>query len=145
MRPDETLRGVIARFPDDTRSVVVADLEPGVNDLIWAHPQPHDVLLIVTDTSKKSLEVGKNMRAVAVELNLGRVIVVANRAERPDDAERARAEFPGTAVLIVPEDPLVRQADRDGLSPIDTAPKGPGVLAITSLVDQYFSIRAPAT
>ncbi|GAC1690339.1 MAG: carbon monoxide dehydrogenase accessory protein CooC [Candidatus Dormibacteraceae bacterium] len=143
--PHETLREVVARFPDDMQSVVIADLEPGVNDLIWAHPKPHDVVLIVTDTSKKSLEVGKNMRAVAAELNLGRVIVIANRAERPDDAERARAEFPGTAVHVVPEDPLVRQADRDGLSPIDTASNGPGVSAITALVDQYFSIGAPAT
>lgn len=43
-----TTRRILNEVPADGRTVV-ADLEAGVNDLIWAYPKPGDVVLVVTD------------------------------------------------------------------------------------------------
>ena len=50
-----TLRDVFARLESGPGHWVIADLEPGVNDVLWAYPKPGDAMVIVTDTSKKSL------------------------------------------------------------------------------------------
>lgn len=137
-----TLRDVFARVPHGEGQAVVTDLEPGVNDVLWAWPKPGDVLVIVTDPSAKSLETGKHLAAVAAELKLDRVLVVANQVERVDDADRARSAFPGLAVFEVPDDAEMRRADRYGLSPLDSAPTCAGVIAIERLADELLARAA---
>ncbi len=39
--------------------VIVADLEAGLNDLIWAHPAADDVVLAVKEGSAKSVEIAR--------------------------------------------------------------------------------------
>lgn len=136
-----TLRDVFARLESGAGHWVIADLEPGVSDVLWAYPKPGDAMVIVTDTSRKSLEVGRRLRDVAAELGLQTVVVVANQAERPDDIERAQAAFPGLEVVAVPDDAAVRGADRQGGSPLDLAPEAAGTLAIAAVADRLLSVR----
>lgn len=131
-----TFRDVYGRLESGGNHWVVADLEAGVNDVLWAYPKPGDAMVIVTDPSMKSLEVGKRLRAVAGDLGLDTVIVVANQAETEGDLERAAAAFPGLTVVRVPDDAEVRRADRDGLSPLDSAPGCAGTLALASIADR---------
>ncbi len=128
-----TLRDVLDRIPAGDKKVVITDLEAGVNDLLWARPRPEDILVIVVDPSQKSLEVGKRIRAIAQELGVRRVLVVANRVQREDDLARARNAFADLEITAVPEDPLVREADRRAASAFDAASTGPAVLAISQL------------
>lgn len=136
-----TLRDVFTRVPHGDGHVVVTDLEPGVNDVLWAWPKPGDVLVIVTDPSAKSLETGKRLAAVGRQLELTRMVVVANQVERPDDLERTQLAFPGMEVFAVPDDAELRRADRHGRSALDTAPGCAGVAAIERLAGE---LLAPA-
>ncbi len=131
-----TLRDVFGRLESGPGHWVVADLEAGVNDVLWAYPRPGDAMVIVTDPSMKSLEVAKRLRTVAEELGVTNLIVVANQFETPGDLERASAAFPGLEVVAVPDDPDVRRADRDGTSPLDHAPGSAGVLALAAIADR---------
>ena len=139
-----TLRDVFGRLPSGADHWVVADLEAGVNDVLWAYPQPGDAMIIVTDPSMKSLEVGKRLRHVAEELGLTTVIVVANQFENPGDLDRASLAFPGLPVVAVPDDADVRRADRDGRSPLDSSPGAAGVLALAEIADRLIGAATAA-
>lgn len=134
-----TFRDVYARIPSEDLTVVITDLEAGVNDLLWVRPKPGDVLVLVIDPSRKSLEVGRRILAVAREHGVRKVVAIANKVEQHDDAERVAAGLPGIEVIAVEDDPLVRQADRVGQSVVDGAAAGRAVPAIAELARRLWA------
>lgn len=113
-----TARKVLAALPGDSHTVVVADLEPGANDLLWARPQPGDVLVVVTDASHKALEVAGNLLGLADELGVTDQLVVANRMR---DGEEAHVE---AALGRPPSVSLAYDPALDGLTPDHHGPAG---------------------
>ena len=115
--------------------VVVADLEAGLNDLIWARPGPQDVVLAVSEGSEKSVEIARRAVAVARELGVTRVIGVANRSVSEADAERLAQQLDVAETFRVPEDPAVEHADGLGVAPMDADPASPAMAAVGRLAD----------
>lgn len=111
--------------------MVVCDLEAGVGSLLRMGEGDIDITLVIVEPSAKSIEAGRRAAEIAAER--GRVIVVANRAVDDSDVELIRSGFHGHEFVVVPEDPVIRRADRDGLSPIDSGSEGPGLTAIARL------------
>ena len=87
----------------------MADLEPGINDLLWANPRPEDVLVIVTDASAKSQKMARRMLAIADKLRVERTVVVANKI-RPDEREVVDAAFGHLERIVIPYDPKPRRS-----------------------------------
>ena len=116
--------------------LVVADLEAGIGTLTRLADGAVDVVVIVVQPTPKSLEVGARAAALAHERQLGRVVVVANRAVTEEDEEMVRAAFPGEEVVVVPDDPSILAADREGRAPLDTAPDAPAVEALLGLAER---------
>lgn len=114
--------------------VVVADLEAGVNDLIWAKPTGDDIVVIVTQPYMKSLEVAKRALGIARQMGVQHLYAVANRVQSADDVDRVRAALGDIALLEIPDDPAVAEADRSGRPAIDVIPSPPAVTAVRQLV-----------
>ncbi|MDQ4096927.1 MAG: AAA family ATPase [Actinomycetota bacterium] len=129
-----TTRQFFGELADDDR-VVVADLEAGLNDLIWAKPGANDVVLAVSEGSEKSVEIARRAVVVAQELGVTRIIGVANRATSADDATRIADQLAVAEVVSVPEDPAVEQADLVGVAPMDANPDSPAMVAVRELAD----------
>lgn len=127
-----TTRQFFADLPALERTVV-ADLEAGLNDLIWASPGQDDVVLVVTEGSAKSTEIGRRAVDVARQLGVSRIVGVANRHVDSVDLEAIRAALDVDELLLVPEDPAVEAADQDGLAPMDTAPDSPAMVAVRAI------------
>ena len=113
--------------------VVVADFEAGVGTLTRLQEQRVDTVLVVTEATPKSLEVGQRAVQLATDRQVGRVVVVANRIRSDADLETVKAAFPGMEVVAVPDDPKIVEADRKGVAPIDLAPDAPAVVALIGL------------
>jgi len=111
-------------------------MEAGIGTLTRLPDGSVDVVVIVVQPTPKSLEVGSRAAALAHERQLGRLIVVANRIANDDDEAMVLAAFPGEEVVVVPDDPAVLLADREGRAPLDTAPDAPAVLALLGLADR---------
>ncbi|MDQ3974801.1 MAG: P-loop NTPase, partial [Actinomycetota bacterium] len=111
-----TARQVIAALPGDERQLVVSDLEPGLNDLLWAKPGPGDVVVAVTDPSQKALEVTRRTLSIARELGVTRALVVANKL-REDEPEVVRAALPDTQLVEVAYQPALDRSTPDGQRP----------------------------
>lgn len=129
-----TTRQFFGELADDER-VVVADLEAGLNDLIWAKPGADDVVLAVSEGSEKSVEIARRAVVVAGELGVTRVIGVANRTQSPDDVSRVAAQLGVSEIFSVPEDPAIEHADQLGVAPIDSDPASPAMVAVSELAD----------
>ncbi len=127
-----TTRQFFADLTADGR-IVIADLEAGLNDLIWLRPKPEDVVLAVTETSAKSFEIARRAVQLAQEMGVVRIIGVANRAGSALDAEEVAEQLGVTDVVIVPEDPAIERADHAGRSPFDAEPSSPAMVALGRL------------
>lgn len=120
-------------LPADNR-IVVADLEAGLNDLLWVRPADGDAIVIVTDGSAKATEISRRARGFADAMGVRRVISVANRCTA---ADAARLEvLLGVPVVAVPDDDEVAQADHAGRAPLDVAPMSPAAIALAGLADR---------
>lgn len=124
--------------------IVLADLEAGVNDLIWARPEPGDTVLVVTRPYAKSLAVAGHAVAVARELGVERIMLVANGLADDDDLDLVTSAVPGVPVVALPEDDAVLHADRDGRATWDAAPDSPVVRVLTALGQQLVAQPEPA-
>ena len=116
-----------------TETMVVADLEAGIGTLTRLADASVDVVVVVVEPTPRSIDVAQRAVGLARERNQGRVVLVANRITGPEDLERITSAIPDCEVVAVPDDPAIMDADRRGMSPLDSAPRSPGVLALTHL------------
>jgi CO dehydrogenase maturation factor len=125
------LLGQLAR-PDRT---VVADFEAGLGTVLRLDA-PVDVVVVVVEPTAKSLEVGRRAVESVTEGRLGRVILAANRVRDAADTARISDAFPGLETVLVPDDPAIVDAERQGVAPLDAAPDAPGVRALVGLAER---------
>ncbi|HVM14913.1 MAG TPA: AAA family ATPase [Egibacteraceae bacterium] len=118
-----------------TDRVVVADLEAGLNDLLWARPGADDVVLVVAEPSAKAVEVATRAAGLAREMGVQRIVAVANRADADADAKRLAAALATDTVVAIPDDPAVAAADHRGVSAYDTDRASPAMAAVGDLAD----------
>lgn len=116
-------------------SVVIADCEAGIGTLTRLAENAVDAVVIVVEANAKSLEVGARAAGLAGERASMRTIVLANRVRSEADTERIRAAFPGVEVVPVPDDPVIVEADRKGIAPLDLDPDAPAVAALVALAE----------
>ncbi|MBA2726463.1 MAG: hypothetical protein H0U53_10775 [Actinobacteria bacterium] len=111
--------------------VVISDLEAGVGTLQRMKDEHVDTVLVVVESSTKSIEAAR--RAAEIGSKVARVIVVANRIGDDEEFEEIRLALGDHEYVRVPDDPAIRRADKDGVAPIDAALDSPGVKAIGDL------------
>lgn len=135
-----TTRGFFGGLSGQGR-VIVADLEAGMNDLLWTKPAADDVVIAVAEPSAKSVEIARRAVAIATALGVQRILGVANRSD--GEAQRAMVQAAlGVETLAVPSDANVQRADQDGRSPYDADASSPAMLAVRVLADRL-SIAGP--
>lgn len=132
----DLIGGVDDHLPETS---IVADMQAGIEHLSWAGGTlAHvDLLLVVLQPTTKVLITADRTHRLAVDLGIPEVAFVGNRADE-DDRPRLEAfatERGGRLLGLVPEDDAIREADRLGRCPLDTAPRSPAVRAIQRLVD----------
>jgi CO dehydrogenase maturation factor len=130
-----TTRQFFGGLPADAR-VVVADLEAGLSDLIWAHPGPQDIVLAVSEGSTKSREIARRACRLAEEMGVRRIVGVANRSTAVTDAARLAEELAVDEVASIPDDAAIEMADHLGRAAIDASPASPAIAAIEELADR---------
>lgn len=113
--------------------IVVADLEAGLNDLIWLRPRSDDVVLAVAETSAKSVEIARRAVQLAREMGVVRIIGVVNRAGTAGAADIVAEQLGVAEVAVIPDDPAIEAADHLGVAPIDADPSSPAMVAIRVL------------
>ncbi len=115
--------------------VVVADFEAGLGTVMRLGGRPVDVVVVVVEPTAKSLEVGRRAADIVAEMDLGRLVLTANRVRDEQDLARIAATFPDLEAVLVPDDREILVAERRGLAPLDAAPDSAAVRALVGLAE----------
>lgn len=140
-----TVRTLLGEVIDEHADVTIVDMEAGLEHLsrsggTLAHA---DVLLVVTEPSRKSVVTASRTAALALELGIPRTYVVGNKARSDADEDFLREATNDAGLELVDVLPYVAevaQADRDG----GTVGTVPG--AMSAVLDRIIEmLEEPAT
>lgn len=144
------MRDFIERIENDLPGTfVIADMEAGLEHLSWAGGTLRyvDMLMVVVQPTAKVMMTADRTHKLALELGIGRIGFIGNRATGPADVERmeAFAAERGCELLVaIPDDPAVPAADRASMCVLDSAPDCEAVSAIARLADRLETSFATA-
>lgn len=116
--------------------MTIVDIEAGLEHLSRGTARHADRVLAIVEPYFKSMETAARVTELARELGVQRVSAVANkvRSEADRDALADYCARHGMELLgSVPDDDVVRESERRGVSPIDVNPESAAVAAITRL------------
>jgi CO dehydrogenase maturation factor len=135
--PDQILRELEHEY-----RVVICDLEAGIGTVSRMSAGNADVVVVVANPTAKALEVAR--RAIEISSDVAEVVVLANRVRGDEDLKAIKDVVGDRELIVIPEDPVIAAADRDGVAPIDLDPESPGVAAIIKLADRLAGAPVPA-
>lgn len=140
-----TVSALLADVEALDNTVSILDLEASPEHLSRGTTRHVDALLLVVEPYYRSFETARRMAALASELPIGRVGVVANKLRSPEDAsaiseycERHGLQLEGE----LPWSTQVLDADRAEIPLLDYDPSGPVVAAVSKLADKLGALKA---
>ena len=136
------MRGVLGGLVAGASRTTIVDLEAGLEHLSRGTARYVDTLLIVGEPYFKSLETASRSFALAKELGIGHIQMVANKVRTPRDEGSVReyaARHDLPIATVVPYDDSVVAADERGVALIEYGPSAPSVAAIRGLADDLLT------
>jgi len=117
------LKALVADLVLRRDDCVILDMEAGLEHLGRGTAQGVDLLLIVADPSRRSVETADRIRRMAGEIAIPRAAAAGNKVASPSDEAFLRDAFRDVPYLgSLPWDGAVPRADREGLPLVDIAP-----------------------
>ena len=139
------MRGVLGGLVAGAERTTIVDLEAGLEHLSRGTARHVETLLIVGEPYFKSLETASRSFALAKDLGIAHVRMVANKVRNARDEDTVR-EFAARHALplaaVVPYDEAVVVADERGVALIEHEPSAPSVGVIRRLADELLAPSA---
>lgn len=137
--PNAVVRELLRHLMVERNEVVVVDMEAGIEHMGRGTAKHVDTMIIVVDSSRKSLEIAKKIHRMANEAGIKRVLVVGNRVRDSEEKElithfTEKNEIP--LLALIPYDDTVVKADRVGEAPLKYAETSEGVKAIQEIAER---------
>ncbi|MBI5063410.1 MAG: AAA family ATPase [Desulfatitalea sp.] len=127
----------------DNYNYVVMDNEAGMEHISRLTTNNVDVLLIVTDTSRRGLQAGLRIHKLAHELKIGvrKSYLIINRAKSEPDAEVLNLIGQDGLQLagIIPDDETIYRFDLNGRPTIEIDTENPAVKAAFAIFDKIMA------
>lgn len=138
------IRALLHHLVVKRQEAVVIDMEAGVEHMGRATAEHVDNMLVVADSSAKSLEIAKRIRTLAKELGIRKVQLVGNKVKNAEESKLIQkfAEAESMSLLgLVPYDEQVLKADMKGETPLKNAEKSKAVAAIREMGEKLLKTK----
>jgi len=139
-----TVSGLLADVGQELDFVTILDLEASPEHLSRGTTRNVDALLLVVEPYYRSYETARRMAALAAELPIPRVSVVANKLRTTTDADAINEFCERHSLSIEGELPWsteVLDADKAGVPLLDYDPSGPVVAAVGKIADRLLALK----
>ena len=140
------MRGVLGGLVAGASRTTIVDLEAGLEHLSRGTARYVDTLFVVGEPYFKSLETASRSFALARELGIGQIRMIANKVRTPRDEDGVReyaARHGLPIATVVPYDDAVVAADERGMALVEYGPAAPSVAAIRGLADDLLTSDGP--
>jgi CO dehydrogenase maturation factor len=130
------VRSIIGAQPADNKTVIVTDMEAGIEHLSRSTTRHSDVMLIVTEPYYRSLETASRIKTMSDELGIPNVYVAANKVRTEAEAtalQRFCEQRDMRIIATIPYDEKVAESSLLPSAPLDYCPDAPGVAAVVAL------------
>ncbi len=135
------VRALIRHLIVRREEVVVLDMEAGTEHLGRRTAEHVNVMLIISDANRKSLETAKNIHALSREMGVEQAFIVGNKVldSFEEDVIKEYCTNNDISLLtIIPYDEEIRKNDVKGEA-LDFSTASPGLNAITALSERLLS------
>ena len=118
----------------------IIDCEAGLEHLSRRTTRDVDVMLVVLDTTLKSIKTALRLKEIAEEIDVDvkKLITIANKI--PDGADKmiveAAQEYNLEIERIIPFDQLITEYDANGIPIMDLPDSAPSVIAVRRIVEK---------
>ena len=130
------IRALLRHLIVERDEVVVMDMEAGVEHMGRGTAKHVDTMLIVADSSLKSLETAKKIYRLAIETGMKNAFIVGNKVRNLGEGEliqRFAAKNKIPILDLIPYDKTILKADREGETPLKYAGDSKGIAAIQEI------------
>ena len=132
------VKTLIEAAPTGEHDVTILDTEASPEQFSRGTTQHADGVLTVVEPYYKSMETGRRMAALALDLGIPEIGIVANKVRDEHELEAVQefADANGLRIAgVVPFDGNMQEAERERRSPFDFNADAPAVGAINDLID----------
>ena len=118
----------------------ILDTEAGLEHLSRRTTRDVDLMLVVTDTSKRGVTTAKRIKDLATELDISikEMYLILNRTD-PKSEEKIKRYAEGEGIEIIgtiPEDELIREYDLEGKSLLELASDSKALSALRTITEK---------
>ena len=118
------LKALVTHLMLARKEVVILDMEAGVEHLGRATAKAVDMLIVVVEPGKRSIETAYRIRRLAGDIGIEKVGVIANKVRDDKDMEFLYKEMQDFDFLgSILSDPLIVEADLKGVPPFTLSPQ----------------------
>lgn len=113
-----TLVTDLVMFKNET---LIMDMEAGIEHLGRATSRGVDVMVVVVEPGKRSIDCAFTVQRMANEIGVKKLVAVANKVSAPEDEQYIKDRLPQGVELVafIPYSATIRNADREGVSVLD--------------------------
>jgi CO dehydrogenase maturation factor len=117
--PESTLlKNLISHLVLFRNEVVILDMEAGIEHLGRAVASSVDVLVVVVEPGRRSIETALNIKSLASDIGIKRVVVVGNKIRKDSDQKFISESLKDMEVIgFLPFDDNLIESDMQGIRP----------------------------
>jgi CO dehydrogenase maturation factor len=133
------VRSLLRHLIVERDEAVVMDMEAGVEHMGRGTAKHVDTMLIVTDSSMKSMETAEKIHTLAMETGIKRVFLVGNKIVEKDEEEAIKQFATDNNLVlldVIPYDMQISKADRKGETPLNYAESSVGLRIVEGICDR---------
>jgi len=130
------IRSLLRHLLVERDEVVVMDMEAGIEHMGRGTAKHMDVMLIVTESSLKSMETGKRIYSLGREAGIARAFLVGNKVKNSNEGKLIEgfATSNGIPLLeLIPYDEEILKADMRGETPLNYTKISKGIPTIQKI------------
>ena len=132
------LQALVSHLLLQRKEVIILDMEAGIEHLSRGTTKAVDMLIIVVEPGRRSLETAATIRQLAQDLGLRNIAIVGNKIRNEADKEFIIANLPGVDIIgFINYDPAINDADHANRSLFTASPQT--VSEVKSIYDKLLS------
>ena len=138
------IRALLRHLIVERDEAVVVDMEAGVEHMGRGTARHVDTMLIIADSSLKSLETAKKIYELATEVGIKNAFMVGNKVRNSSEGDliqRFAAKNKMSVLDLIPYDEKVLRADREGEAPLKYAENSEGIATIQRIGEKLLELK----